>query len=64
MIGDMRDGDALVVTGDHGVAAADTEVRVNTLLRAAGLAPRWTAFATGNIAQIYRFEEPDDTDGS
>ncbi|MGZ7040448.1 MAG: alkaline phosphatase family protein [Thermoanaerobaculia bacterium] len=59
---EMRDGDALVVTGDHGVAAVETEVRVNVLLRAAGLAPRWTAFASGNIAQIYRFEEPDDTD--
>lgn len=51
--------DALVVTGDHGVAPVDTEVRINTILAAAHRG--WTAFASGNVAHIYRFEPPDDT---
>lgn len=53
--------DALVVTGDHGLAPIDTELRINSLLAARGFAPRWTAFGNGNIANFYRFEDPDDT---
>jgi len=56
-----RNRDALLVTGDHGVAAVDTEVRLGRLLTTWGLAPRWGAFAGGNIAQLYRFGGDDDT---
>jgi hypothetical protein len=54
--------DALLVTGDHGVASIDTEVRLGRLLATWGFAPRWGAFAGGNIAELYRFDAPDDTD--
>ena len=54
--------DALIVTGDHGVAAIDTEVRVNRWLADKGFAPRWRAFASGNIAHLYRFAGSDDAD--
>ena len=54
--------DALVVTGDHGVGAIDTEVRMNALLAERGFAPRWRAFASGNVAHLYRFEGSDDTE--
>jgi predicted AlkP superfamily phosphohydrolase/phosphomutase len=64
--------DALVVTGDHGLATVDIEVRVNQMLvdwgfaKIAGetLAPdtHWAAYATGNVAHIYRFSGPDNTD--
>ena len=53
--------DALVVTGDHGMLPVDTLVRTNRLLADAGLTPRWRAFASGQIAHLYRFAEPDDT---
>jgi predicted AlkP superfamily pyrophosphatase or phosphodiesterase len=53
--------DALVVTGDHGMAHVDTELHVGRLLADAGLAPRWRAYATGHLAHLYRFGEPDDT---
>ncbi len=54
--------DALIVTGDHGLAPIDTEVRMNRLLAEHGFAPRWRAFASGNIAHLYRFEGTDDAD--
>jgi hypothetical protein len=54
--------DALVVTGDHGLAPIDTEVRMNRLLADHGFAPRWRAFAAGNIAHLYRFDATDDAD--
>jgi predicted AlkP superfamily pyrophosphatase or phosphodiesterase len=54
--------DALIVTGDHGFAPVDTEVRLGRLLADRGFAPRWRVFASGNVAQFYRFGEPDDTD--
>ncbi|HEX7152375.1 MAG TPA: alkaline phosphatase family protein [Thermoanaerobaculia bacterium] len=53
--------DALVVTGDHGLATIDTEVRVNRLLADRGFT-NWTAFASGNVAHLYRFAETADTD--
>jgi predicted AlkP superfamily pyrophosphatase or phosphodiesterase len=63
--------DAIVVTGDHGMAAVDTEVRINQLLLDWGFATasgdkltdetRWAAFATGNAVHLYRFRDPDDT---
>ena len=54
--------DALVVTGDHGLAPIDTEIRVNRLLADHGFAPRWRAYASGNIAHLYRFDGTDDPD--
>lgn len=54
--------DALVVTGDHGLAPIDTELRLGRLLADAGFAPRWRAFASGNVANFYRFDGPDDAD--
>ncbi|HEX8152978.1 MAG TPA: alkaline phosphatase family protein [Thermoanaerobaculia bacterium] len=54
--------DALVVTGDHGVAPIDVEVRPNRLLQEWGFAPRWKAFASGNVAHLYRTEGDDDRD--
>jgi predicted AlkP superfamily phosphohydrolase/phosphomutase len=57
-----RGRDALIVTGDHGVASVDTEVRLGRLLATWGFAPRWGAFAGGNIAQLYRFEGNDDAE--
>jgi hypothetical protein len=53
--------DALVITGDHGMLPVNTELRVNALLAELGLAPRWRAYASGQLAHIYRFAEPDDT---
>ncbi|MCU1349604.1 MAG: hypothetical protein JWO56_2634 [Acidobacteria bacterium] len=54
--------DAVIVTGDHGVASVDTEVRLGRLLATWGLAPRWGVFAGGNVGELYRFEAPDDGD--
>jgi predicted AlkP superfamily pyrophosphatase or phosphodiesterase len=64
--------DAIVITGDHGLAAVDTEVRINQLLADWEFASvsdnaltgdtRWAAYATGNVAQLYRFSPPDDSD--
>jgi hypothetical protein len=54
--------DALLVMGDHGLAVVEREVRLNTLLAEKGFAPRWRAFTAGNLAHLYRFDEPDDTD--
>ncbi len=64
--------DAIVITGDHGLAPVDTEVRVNQLLVDWGFATRsgdrlaentrWAAYATGNVAHLYRFAAPDDSD--
>ena len=45
--------DAFIVTGDHGLIAADREVRMNRLIADAGFAPQWRAFTAGNVAQIY-----------
>lgn len=54
--------DAMIVTGDHGVVSVDTEVRLGRLLATWGFAPRWGAFAGGNIAELYRFDGTDDSD--
>lgn len=62
-IGDaLHPGDAFLVTGDHGLTAIGREVRLNRLLAERGFAPRWGAFGSGNVAHLYRFGEPDDTD--
>ena len=53
--------DAFVVTGDHGYAPIEREIRMNRLLADLGYAPRWRAYASGNVAQLYRFAEPDDS---
>lgn len=57
---------AVVVTGDHGLAAVDTSVRVNRLLvdwklasvseRRLAQDTRWAAFTSGHLAHIYAFE--------
>jgi Type I phosphodiesterase / nucleotide pyrophosphatase len=52
--------DALVLTGDHGLASIDTEVRLGRLLGDWTLAPRWQVFAGGSIAHFYRFGGEDD----
>jgi len=54
-------GGAILITGDHGLAAVDTEVRMGRIL-ADWNEPQWTAIANGNIAQFYRFGGDDDTD--
>ena len=46
--------DALVITGDHGLARAETEVYLGRLLASAGLAGDWAVFASGNVGQFYR----------
>ena len=53
--------DALVVTGDHGVAKIDTDVHINRVLANGGFAPHWTAFTSGNVAMFSRAGDPDDT---
>ncbi|HEX8173327.1 MAG TPA: alkaline phosphatase family protein [Thermoanaerobaculia bacterium] len=52
--------DAFVVAGDHGLMPANTEVRMNRWLEEHGFAPRWQAFASSNVAHLYRFEGEDD----
>ncbi len=42
--------DAIVITGDHGYAPTDAEVRLDSILPAG-----WRAFVNGNIAHLYRF---------
>ncbi|HEX3583703.1 MAG TPA: alkaline phosphatase family protein [Thermoanaerobaculia bacterium] len=42
--------DAIVITGDHGYAPIDAEVRIDSLLPAG-----WRAFVNGNVAHLYRF---------
>ncbi|MEA2465254.1 MAG: hypothetical protein QOJ98_3001 [Acidobacteriota bacterium] len=54
--------DALVVTGDHGLMAVEHEVLMNRLLAEQGFAPRWRAFTSGSVAQLYRSSAPDDSD--
>jgi len=54
--------DALLVTGDHGLAPIDTEIRMNRLLADHGFAPRWRAFGSNSVAHLYRFEGEDDSD--
>lgn len=49
--------DALIVTGDHGLAPYDTEVRLGALLPA-----NWRAFSNGHVSHLYRFGEGDDVE--
>lgn len=53
--------DALVVTGDHGVAKIDVDVHINRILASGGFAPRWTAYPSGNVVMLARAGDPDDT---
>ena len=55
-------GDALIVTGDHGLVVAQREVRMNQLLAERGFAPRWRSYSSGSVAHLYRFPEADDAD--
>lgn len=66
-LGAIRDAldlsrDALLVTGDHGLVRVDTELHLGRLLADRGFAPRWRAFASGNVANFYRTGDSDDTD--
>ncbi|HEX2062253.1 MAG TPA: alkaline phosphatase family protein [Thermoanaerobaculia bacterium] len=54
--------DALVVTADHGLTVARTQIRMNRLLAERGFAPRWRSYSSGAHAHLYRFGEPDDAD--
>src|SRR5438046_62986 len=54
-------GGAIVITGDHGLAPVDTEVRVNRILSSWN-ETQWTAFANGNSTHIYRLGGDDDTE--
>lgn len=54
--------DALVVTGDHGVVPVDQDIHLNRFLVERGFGPRWRAYTSGNVAQLYRFGGPDDAD--
>jgi hypothetical protein len=54
--------DALVVTGDHGLVPVEREVLINRLLAENGFAPRWRAFTSGALAQLYRSSGDDDSD--
>ena len=47
--------DAIVITGDHGYAPFDTEVRLNAALPAG-----WRAYVNGHAAHLYRFGEGPD----
>ncbi|HEV8432542.1 MAG TPA: alkaline phosphatase family protein, partial [Thermoanaerobaculia bacterium] len=42
--------DAIVITGDHGFAPTDVEVRLDPILP-----PGWRAFVNGSVAHLYRF---------
>jgi hypothetical protein len=53
--------DALIITGDHGLAPADTEIYLGRLLASAGMANDWAVFAGGNVAQFYRTGGTDST---
>jgi len=50
--------DAIVITGDHGYAPADTEVRLDSILPAG-----WRAFVNGNVGHLYRFSGDTDVAG-
>lgn len=54
--------DALVVTGDHGLIPVDAELHMNRLVADGGFATRWRAYASANVAEIYRFGGADDSD--
>jgi hypothetical protein len=51
--------DAIVVTGDHGLSAADTDVLVNQLVAEWGFGS-WEVFASGNVANLYGDDRPDE----
>jgi hypothetical protein len=65
---ELDPGSALVITGDHGLGALDTQVRVNRLLVEWGYAKTsgdgrsidpsspWAAYATGSVAHIYSLD--------
>jgi hypothetical protein len=42
--------DAIVITGDHGYAPIDGEVRLDSVMP-----PGWRAFVNGGVAHLYRF---------
>jgi predicted AlkP superfamily phosphohydrolase/phosphomutase len=64
-------GTAMIVTGDHGMAPAVYDVRLNQLLIDWGLAQaskgalgpdsRWGAYGSGENVQLYRFAGTDDS---
>lgn len=54
--------DAFLVTGDHGLVIANQQIRMNTLLRERGFAPRWRSYNSGAHSHLYRTGGPDDSD--
>jgi hypothetical protein len=54
--------DALIVTGDHGLAPIDRTMRLGRWLADNGFAPRWRAYVSNNVASFYRFNGADDSD--
>lgn len=54
-------GGTLLVTGDHGLAPVDTEVRMGRIV-ADWNESQWTVVANGGIAHFYRFGGDDDSD--
>ena len=54
--------DAFIVTGDHGLTVANTQIRMNRLLAERGFAPRWRSYSSGAHSHLYRSGEPDDSD--
>ncbi len=53
--------DALIITGDHGLAPAFTGIYLGRLLAGWSLAHDWTVFASGNVAHFYRTGSADST---
>lgn len=68
MLRELDSGSALVITGDHGLGALDSQVKVNRLLvewgyakasgegRNADPSSPWAAYASGSIAHIYAID--------
>ena len=54
-------GGTILITGDHGLAHVDTEVRVGRII-ADWNEPQWSALANGNVVHFYQFGGDDDTD--
>lgn len=51
--------DALVVTGDHGLAPIEMEVRLGRLIADWGFAPQWQVYGNGNVGHLYGSDRTD-----